>query len=405
MAEFSYRVLDKEGQIQTGTLDAPDKAAASAELFRAGFTPLDLSSEGPTLAMRLNEPVTFFDRPSARDIQAFLRDLGRLLRAGLSVDDALRLLQNMQTRELLSRAVEKIRDKVRQGESLASALDAQKKYFNVQIIASVQVGEHSGTLPEALETLANGMDQALSFKERVRSALIYPAILMAMVTATFILVITFVLPQFAPLFNGNEDKLPWATKFVMGLGDLFLTQWYVLALIFGAITASVILIATNDQRRGRFLEKLCVLPGMKSWLLTPDLVRFVRTLGVCTRSGVALDGALAMSIDAVKLPHVAEDLLAVRAAVRRGTMLSQAFQGVTWIPPLVLQFAKVGEQSGRLGPMLDEAAGIVAKDYETKLEKALEILSPVLTLVMGGIVALLVGSVLLGIMSINDVAF
>ena len=404
MVEFSYRVLDRDGEVQTGILDAPDLAAATSELYRAGFTPLDVSADGATFLMRLNQPVTFFEEPSARDIQIFLRDLGRLLRSGLSLDDALKLLHDMTEREMFKRAIERIREKVRQGESLATALALQKKYFDVQTTAAVQAGELSGTLSEALETVAASMHQALSFRERVRSALIYPSILMLMVAATFVLVMTFVLPQFAPLFNGNEDKLPWATRFVMSLGDLFVAQWYVLLAALLAALFWTLSVARSERARARFYKAACGVPLLKTWLLTPDIVRFVRTLGVCTRSGIALDKALAMAIDAVKMPHIAEALTSVRAEVRRGGHLSGAFLKVDWLPVLVLQFTRVGEQSGRLGQMLDEAAVIVAQDYETRLEKALEVLSPVLTLVMGGVVALLVGSVLLGIMSINDVA-
>lgn len=404
MPEFSYRVLDKKGEIQTGVLVARDVAAASAELYSAGYTALDISADGPTFAMRLNQPVTFFDRPSPRHIQSFIRDLGRLLGAGLSMDDTLRLLQNMQTSDMLARAIDVIRDKVRQGETLAASLSGYDQYFNVQVVAGIQAGELSGTLPEALNTIANSMDQALSFRERVRGALVYPCILMVMVAATFVLVMTFVLPQFAPLFTGNEDKLPWATNFVMGLGRLFAEQWYLIALFVTIFIVAAIHIVRDEKRWGHFLEQVCKIPGVKPWLLTPDMIRFVRTLGVCTKSGVPLDSALAMSVNAVKMQHVSEALVDVRKHVRRGGLLSDAFQRVDWIPALVLQFTRVGEQSGRLGNMLDEAATIVAQDYENRLEKALEILSPVLTLVMGGIVALLVGSVLLGIMSINDVA-
>ncbi len=405
MMEFSYRALDKKGELLTGAIDAPDRATAIVNLYGTGLTPLDVSGNGPTFAMRLNEPVTFFEQPSQRDIQAFLRDLGRLLAAGLSVDDGLKLLEKMQTRDMLARAIEKTRGKVRQGESLASSLSEYRKYFHVQVIAAVQAGELSGTLPEALDTLASSMDQALSFKERVRSALIYPMILMLMVGLTFFLVMTFVLPQFAPLFDGNEDKLPWATRFVMGMGDLFNSYWYVLAGFVSGAVVFLLGVSFNSERRGRFQAAVCRIPWVNGWLLTPDIVRFVRTLGVCVRSGVALDAAMGMAIDAVRLPHISEQLKEVRNMVRRGASLSQGLQSLAWMPRLVLQFSHVGEQSGRLGPMLDEAATIVAQNYETRLEKALELFSPLMTLVMGGVVALLVGSVLLGIMSINDVAF
>ncbi|MCJ9430041.1 type II secretion system F family protein [Kordiimonas marina] len=404
MPDFCYRVLDHDGEIQTGTVVAKDVAAASAELYRMGFTPLDISAEKPTFLMRLNEPIAFFSEPSQRDIQAFLRDLGRLLNAGLSMDESLKLLHGMQNKELFARAVELMREKVRQGESLASAMSGYKKYFNVQVVASVQAGEFSGTLANALESVAASMDVALSFKEQVRGALIYPAILMVMVCGTFTLVMTFVLPKFAPLFAGHEDKLPWVTRFVLSLSRLVNEHGYVLGGLLAFVALWLVAVLRDENAKAKLLKGLCNVPGIKSWLLTPDIIRFIRTLGVCTGSGVALDKALSMAADAVRMPHLTQELALVRGAVRRGSLLSQAFAKIEWIPPLVLQFVRVGEQSGRLGQMLEESANIAAQDYESKLEKALEVLSPLLTLLMGGIVSMLVGSVLLGIMSINDFA-
>ena len=405
MRDFSYRCLCIDGEIETGTLTAIDLPAASAELYARGMTPIDISGDGPTFAMRLNEPVTFFDRPKDRDIQAFLRDLSRLLKAGLSIDEGLKLLANMQEKDQFVRIIEDMRDLVRQGESLHVALSRHSKYFPVQISAAVQAGESSGALPTTLFNLSASMDQALSFRERLKSALIYPSILMVMVVVTFVIVMTFVLPQFAPIFEGNEHKLPVATQFVLWLGDMFEKWWpMMIALVIGGIYY-IITISRNEVRRGVFFEWICRIGFIKNWLLVPELVRFVRTLGVCLDSGLPLDRSLVMATDAVRLPHLAEDLILLRREVRQGAFLSSSMAYFSWFPAIVLQFAKVGEQSGNLGAMLTEAADIIAQNFETKLEKLLELVSPLLTLVMGGIVALLVGSVLLGIMSINDLAF
>ncbi|WP_417452079.1 type II secretion system F family protein [Kordiimonas sp.] len=366
---------------------------------------LELSAAGKTLAMRLNEPVELFGKPSERDVFSFLRDLARLLRAGLSMDDALKLLIDMQNKELFVRVLTDMRERIRRGEGLAAAMAEHKDRFSVQVVASVQAGEVSGTLSEALTTVADAMDRALSFKERLRSALIYPAILMTMVTGTFVLVVMFVLPQFAPMFDGNEDKLPFVTRFVMALADFFSNNMGLIALGVCALAFWGFAVMNHQGTKAKVLEKVCGLPGLSMWLVTPDVIRFVRTLGVCSSSGLALDKAIAMATEAVKMPHLGESLLRLRVAVRRGDLLSKSMESLGWIPSLALQFTRVGEQSGNMGKMLEESATILAQDYEAKLEKVLAVLSPVLTLIMGGIVALLVGSVLLGIMSINDVVF
>lgn len=405
MTSFSYRCLDAQGEVLAGKLEARDRPSAIEELRRRGMIPLDLSSSGPTLAMRLNEPVDYFQRPSDRDVHAFLRDLSRLLNAGLSIDAAFKLLSGMQKKEGFSRTLEEIREKLRQGESLAASLSHYGTLFPVQTTAAIQAGENSGTLAESLEGIAISMDKALSFRERLRSALVYPMILIVMVAATFFLVLTFVLPQFAPMFAGNEDKLPFATKFVMATGDFFANYWGYLVLAFVASILWALAVRKDRRLKGKLFKSLCRIKWLRGWLLEPDLIRFLRTLGVCYSSGLALDKSNAMAIDAVTLPHVADELTEVRAQIRRGDLLSTAFSRLDWFPALALQFTLVGEQSGKLGAMLSEAAGILAQDYETRLESFLGILSPVITLVMGAIVALLIGAVMLGIMSVSDVAF
>jgi general secretion pathway protein F len=404
MGSFHYRVLDRDGEVQTGLIDAVDMPTATAELHRRGWMPIELSAGGKTLSMRLNEPVHLFGKPNQRDIFSFLRDLARLLRAGLSLDDALKLQIDMQNKDLFIRVLTDVREQVRRGESLAASLSKHKDVFSIQIIASVQAGESSGQLPEALNMIAGTMERSLSFKERLRSALIYPTILMIMVVATFFLVMTFVIPQFGPLFDGQEDKLPWVTRFVMDMAGMFSAYWWILAVVVSCVLVWLIWAVHNSGLRKGLWETASNLPILGKWVLMPSIIRFTRTLGVCSQSGLALDKAIAMAIDTVRIPHAEAEFLKVKTLVRRGEHLSAALKKIVWFPALTLQFVRVGEQSGNLGDMLTEAAEIMAHDYEAKLEKALEIFSPVLTLLMGGVVALLVGSVLLGIMSINDVA-
>lgn len=404
MATFYYRVLDADGEQQTGSLEADSMAHASAELRNRGWVPVEMSQSVKTLSMRLNEPVQLFDKPGERDVAKFLRDLARLLKAGLALDDALRLLVDMQDKDLFARIVDDVREQIRRGEGLAASLSRHKQVFSVQVIASVQAGEGTGQLPEALNTIADTMEKSLSFRDRLRSALIYPTILMVVVAATFVLVVSFVIPQFAPLFEGNEDKLPWATRFVMGLADIFSNYGVIMGIALVGLITWFVIVWHNFRLRSQLIETACKIRVVRMWLLMPVTVRFTRTLGVCLQSGMALDKALAMSIDTVRLPHVEVELNRVRALVRRGELLSAAMRPLNWIPSLTLQFVKVGEQSGNMGEMLSESAMLLSQDYEAKLEKSLALFSPIVTLVMGGVVALLVGAVLLGIMSINNVA-
>lgn len=404
MTDFAYRSIDKSGQIHVGTIVAVDRASAAAELHGRGLTPIEVSSKGKTLSILLNSEVTVFGGTNQRDICSFLRDAARLLKAGLAIDDSLKLLTEMQSKKQFADILQDLREQVRRGESLAAAM-SKHSIFTIQVTAAVHAGENAGDLASALSALSQSMDRALTFREKLRSAMIYPSFLISMVVLTFVLVMTFVLPQFEPLFVGNEDKLPWATNFIMSLAKLFeaysLLLFAILVLAFGG----TFLAFRDGHMKDQILRSMCKSKRLAGWLETPDIIRFIRTLGVCTRSGMPLDKALSIAVQAVRLPHISSACAKARSAVRRGETVAACFQRMTWVPSLALQFAMVGEQTGRLGPMLEEASIILAQDYETKLERGLEVLSPVLTLVLGAIVALLVGSVLIGIMSINDVAF
>ena len=333
MPVFSYRCMDRAGEILVGDLEAQDRSSAVEELHRRGMLPLDLSSTGPTFLMRLNEPIDILSKPSGRDVHGFIRDLSRLLTAGLSIDAAFRLLVDMQKKDTFKRMLEDMRESLRRGESLAASMMLYSETFPVQITASVQAGENSGTLPLSLDTIAASMDKTLSFQERLRSALIYPAVLMTMVVGTFFLVLTFVLPQFAPMFVGNEDKLPLATRFVMAIGEWFADYWHLFLLALFALAVWLLVMRRDERMKKQAFRNLCRVSTLRDWLITPDVVRFVRTLGVCSESGLALDKAIAMAIDATKIPHVSDAFKDVRTSVRRGDLLSDALGRIDWSPP------------------------------------------------------------------------
>ena len=405
MTVFIHRSVDRNGETHSGRLEAPDLAMATASLHAQGLTPVALSENRPNFWMWLTEPHSMFGRPTMRDVQAFLRDLSRLLRAGLALDAALHLQAGMTGKDEFRSVIEKARDDVRKGGGLASALGTYDALFTKDVVAAVHAGEMAGQLPSTLTTVSEALDKALTFRESLRSALIYPTILLVMVTLTVVMVTTFVMPQFAPLFEGNEDRLPALTRLMMGLSGFFTENGrYFLGSV--ALSGTVLLfVLRTPSYKNALTKRICALPVIGHWIQQPDVIRFTRTLGTCLDSGLTLDRALLLAVDAVRLDHLKDALARVRADVRNGRSLAVAINTVPSAPMLLKHFLGVGEQSGQLGPMLKEAAGLLEQDYEKRLQSALEVVSPALTILLGGIVVLLVGAVLLGIMSINDLAF
>jgi general secretion pathway protein F len=404
MPEFSYRAVDQMGETTTGQLEAVSLAVASASLHRQGLRAIDIVEGKPTLWMRLNDDFTFFDRANETDIASFFKDLAQLMNAGMAIDQALNLQADMLQSGRFQKHLEQICEKVRRGASLSTAMSEEDGLFPVYILAAVNASENTGTLAQTLSSIAANMERAIEFRGKLKSALIYPSILLLMVMGTVALVITFVVPQFGPLFEGKEDQLPALTQFTMGLGTYVSENWQLVATGLTVLCVLTFAAYQHEESRSSIIKTLCKIPVIGYFLQTPDFIRFSRTLGVSTKNGLALDKALTMAIEAVDQIHMSKDLVTVEQKIRSGQALSEAFSTVPWMPILLIQFTKVGEHSGQLGSMLEEASNIISSDFEQKLERSLEIISPLLTLIMGGVVALLVGSVLLGIMSISNVA-
>ena len=405
MSEFSHRSFDASGKVVSGQLDAISQAAATEQLLSQGLTPIEVVAGKAGILMRLNIPLDALQKPGKRDIYGFTRDLARMTRSGLPLERALALANEVAPNKQFARQVEDIQKGVRKGNSFAAALAEQKQLFPPHYVAAIHAGEMSGKLPAALEQLEQMFSRQLAFAERLRSALIYPTVLLLMVCITMVLVVTVVLPQFAPLFEGAEDRLPWLTQAVLAFGELFrqLGLFVLIALLVGAVVIKQQLKKPAVQKRfGNWLLRNKL---MQKLVVPVDIIRVVRTLGGAMQGGVKLDTALPMAASTAHNSAIRQSLADMVDGVRKGQFFSSQLDNAVWTTPLLLQMVRVGEETGRLGEMLQNAAQLMEDDYHTTLERFLGLLSPLLTLLMGAMVAVLVGAVLVGMMSINDVAF
>lgn len=402
MPRFSHRSLDAAGKTVSGQISATSLMAATEQLVAEGLTPVNVTEGSADIWMKLNAPVAFWGRPGKRHVYEFTRDLARLTRSGLPLEPALALTAQTTENKIFSHIIADILKRIRKGESLAASLAAESDYFQPFYVAAVHAGEVAGQLPQALEHLEQMIGRQLEFSSRIRSALIYPSILLFMVSITLILVVTVVLPQFAPLFEGAEDKLPRITQFVMAFGSM--ARDYGLFLVVGLLAIGVYVLNSPSMRQR--LAALAIRSRLGQKLLVPlDVVRAFRTLGGAVDGGVQLDAALPMAAATARNSMIRTDLMSLVSEVRKGALLSTELQAKDWASPVLLQMVRVGEDTGSLGIMLQEASQLMEENYRTSLERFMGLLSPLLTLTMGVVVAVLIGAVLMGMMSVNDIAF
>jgi len=411
MPQYKYKAVDRAGTTTFGELTAASQPSAVEMLIRRGLvaTEVRIASAETGSLERLVSGLRGKLRPqqgvTQRELLAMTRSLSILLRAGLTMDRALQIAVALMESRTARRTMERLTAAVRAGGSLSEALVQEKLALPPYYISMVQAGEAGGSLGETLTRLSEALRERMQIKERIRSALTYPIVLACIVLFTLVVLLAFVLPKFRELFAEADVHLPLSTRIVLQLGDFFSDYWWavVAGLLLGAAGAT----ATLRSRRGRAWLDRHLLEARWTFGLPLKLntARVLRTLGTLLQSGVLLPTAVRISRGTLSNLHLRDALDHVGTRVNAGQSLTEALTAVGVFPTHAVQLVRVGEESGMLQQLLLEAAAILENETQTSLERLLTLLVPVLTVGMGAIVAALIGSVLIGLLSINDLAF
>jgi general secretion pathway protein F len=412
MALFHYQAVDAKGAPQAGQIESSTRSSALDVLHRRGLIPVAVNegaarSITASLLERLRSISisNSLGRLSGKELVALTQSLAALLKAGLMIDRALAITANLNKRPPVRLLLVDLGKSVRAGRSFADALIASAVRLPAYYVGMVQAGEVGGNLPQTLARLGELLRKQHDIRERVRSALIYPAILAGVVGLTVVLLLTFVLPRFGALFAESETPLPWSTRVVLAVGGFVSSYWWLLALIGIGLAAGIIMSVRSPRGRER----------IDGWLLRSrwtlglpaaiDTARLLRTLSTLLTNGVPLAMAMRIGRSTLSNTRLRSALDEAAKQIKAGESTSNALAAVGVFPAHAVQLARVGEETGRLEELLLEAATILEDESQTSLERLLTLLVPMLTISMGLLIAALIGSVLVGLLSINDLAF
>jgi len=404
MALFSYKAVRSNGEVLEGEMEAADEAALVRALQLDGLIPIKASAAGTG---GLFSGLFHKQRPQIKQEQIlhFTRELATLLEAGMTLDRGLQILIELSDDEQQLRMMESIREKVQSGGTLSDALAAQGKAFSPLYISMIKAGEAGGVLHDVLQRLVDYLERSHELKESVRSALIYPMILLTVAGLSVIGLLVFVVPQFSQMFEDMGQALPLPTQIVVSVGEVVSNYWWM-------IMATVFLLIAYAQHH--FSE-----PGVKrvwdkrllSWPLLGDLIakvetaRFSRTLGILLHNGLPLLTALNLVKDVIGNTTIAESVGNAADSLKRGKGLADPLIEQAVLPPLALQMIKVGEESGDLEPMLNKVADVFDGEVRGSIKRALTLLEPLLIVGLGLIVAGIIVSILMAVLSANELAF
>ena len=409
MGRFRYRAVAASGELIHGEMAAASQATVIERLRGEGHLPLaaDEIAAGAgrrrlTLAQWLRQPILGSARVTRRDVAIITRELATLLEAGLTLDQSLKLLIELAEGEALEGLLADLLERIQAGSSLADALAQHAKLFPRVYVSMVRAGETGGALREVLSRLARYLDEAEALREQVKSALIYPVLLLILAAVSIVILLTVVLPQFTPLFENAGAKLPWLTRAVMLVGDGVQRWWWLMLAAGLGATWLARRQLRQPARRAQVDRWLLRLPLVGELLAKIDTARFARALGTLLANGVPPLTALAIVQDALTNATLRRALADAAAVMKDGGGLAAPLGRAGVFPKLAVHLLGVGEESGQLDPMLLKIAEVFDRDVRSTIERLMALLVPALTIVLGAIVAVIITSVMMAILSAYD---
>jgi len=404
MPSFRYRAMTASGSIVKGLLDAPSEAALVQQLRSEGRYPISAAPADRANALEsLTQLLKFEKRPPVRALSVATQELAALLGAGISLDRALGVLADLREVGTLATTFAKVRARVRDGGSFADAL-ADDPGIPKFYVSMVRAGEMGGALESALKRAADYLGRSLQVRDAIVSALVYPIILLLSAGVSIIVILTVVLPQFEPLFAEAGRSLPLPTRMVMGVGNLFRDWWWLLLLTAAGSWLWLRRALTSPVFRQKFDAALLRIPLLGALLAEIEIERFSRTLGTLLANGVALPNALALSRDVLWNKQIAAVVAAAATSLREGESLAGQLSRSNLFPAVALDLIQIGEETGKLDEMLLRQADLDEQRIRHKVDRLIALMVPAMTIVLGLIVAGLIASILVAILSVNDLA-
>ncbi len=400
MALFRYKAVTTTGESIEGQMEAASREDVIGKLQDAGNIPIDAreaSGAGGGLG-------SLFRRAELgpAEVIAFTQQLATLLGAGQPLDRALQILLDVPDNDAARKLIGRVRETVRGGTPLSSALEQQHGAFSRLYVNMVRAGEVSGSLHDTLARLADYMERTRALRESVISALIYPCILLVMVVAALVLLLVYVVPQFVPLFEDMGVELPLITKFVLGLGNFMSAWWWLMVAAALAFVWWARGRLADPEARLAFDARVLDMRFVGPLMARLETARLARTLGTLLTNGVPLLTALSIGRNVLGNSALVAAIDAASGEVKTGGGLSYALARSKRFPGLALQMIAVGEESGELDRMLMKVADTFDLDVKRTLDRALAALVPALTIVMAVLVAFIMLAILLPILDLSQ---
>ena len=405
MPLFRYKAVSLAGVTQEGEMEGSAQTVVVERLQALGLIPISVE-ETSAKAGNSHSGLIFFgkNRISQEDVAVFTQEIATLLKAGLPLDRCLEILVGLSASEPVRQMMSQIREEVRGGAALSKAMESQQGVFSRFYLNMIRAGEAGGALDVVLQRLTEFMERSRELKETVKSALMYPAILIGVAVLSVVILLMWVVPQFSQMFEESGKALPLPTQIVIGAGDAVRAYWW--AMVLGGIGVYSWFVRQMREPTSRYKwdGRILELPLVGDLVGKLEVARFSRTLGTLIGNGVSLLTALSIVKDTLSNTVMSEGLSIVATQLKEGKGLGKPLMDTGLFPKLAVHLVMVGEETGKLQDMLIRIADIYDREVHSAVKRMLALMEPVLILGLGLVIGGIIMSILVAILSVNDLA-
>lgn len=391
MAQFRYEARDMRGRVKKGTIVAPSRRDVIMKLREQRLKVIDVREVPQTL---LTKEITFGNPVKLQHFVIYLRQFATLLKAGVTIVDATRILAEQTESKALKKSLLRIEEQLRSGQPLSVAMANDSKIFPPLVINMIRAGEASGSMEETLERLADHFEKVHRTRQKIVSALAYPIVVGIIAVIVVIFLLVGVVPTFVSMFADFGAELPSITKFVLRASEVMQTYWWGVILLM-LLMYGLLLLLKKQKKTKYYLDVIVLrMPIFGSMMQKAVLARMTRTLSSLFSSAVPILQALAIVEAVVENEVIARVIRTSRDALERGESLTEPMKRHWAFPPLVTQMIAIGEQTGSLDAMLAKVADFYEAEVEAATDRLKSLIEPLMIVLLASVVGTIVTSIL-----------
>jgi type IV pilus assembly protein PilC len=398
MARFKYNGRDRRGK-KNGIVTAASRREAMVKLKEDGIRVIDMTEIPETL---MTKDITIGNPVKLQHFVIYLRQFATLLQAGVTIVEATAILAAQTESKALKKALLDAEQELREGKPFSEAVAKHKKIFNTMFINMVKAGEVSGNMDGTLESLAEHFEKQHYTKQKITSALMYPAVIGVISILVVIFLLVAIVPTFVKMFADLGAELPGITKFVLASSEFMQSFWWLVALIIVAFALLIVYMKKNKQTKYYLDYFLLKMPIFGNMLQKAALARMTRTLSSLFSSSVPILQAMSIVEKVVENEVIAKVIRESRDSLEKGRSMTDPMNNHWAFPPLVTQMISIGEGTGALDAMLSKIADFYEKEVETGTDRLKSLIEPLMIVVLATLVGVIVMSIMVPMFSMFE---